>query len=104
MDLFAQLFVVHGTCWQDLDEPVAIRLHGIMGWKCPSIPSWELTYPRVDDFPFPKVGYVIVPRLRKLRCHLFKHGGRFERKCLHNGQLTYTPERTPSIPFRHKAL
>ena len=41
------LFVVHGwTCWQDLDEPVAIRLHDISdgtwwfheswgGWKCP---------------------------------------------------------------------
>ena len=46
--------------------------------------------PRVDDFPFPKVGYVIVEGPPKIKM------GRFGRKCLHTGQLTYTPERTPS--------
>jgi len=37
--------------------------HGVGG----SAPSWELTYPRVDDSPFPNVGYVIVEGPPKIK-------------------------------------
>ena len=42
-----------------------------------TIPSWELTYPLPqgmfkDDFPFPRVGYVIVPK-RESRISYSEH-------------------------------